>query len=167
MDWRRTLASKLKPPVLNPPAFRMRLVLAATTSSLYGIYSGFELCENRARPDSEVYLDSEMYQHKVWDWDRPDNIVDLVVQVNRIRQENPALQIYDNLRFYPSDHEQLLCYGKSSADGSNIIVVVLNLDPFAPHEGLDLLGCERHASRRARARLTRGRGAPARARHRV
>jgi starch synthase (maltosyl-transferring) len=120
----------------GPPAFRLRLVLAATTSSTYGIYSGFELCENRARPDSEVYQDSEMYQHKVWDWDRPGNIVDLVAQVNRIRRENPALQLYDNLRFYPSDDPWLLCYGKRTPDRSNIIVVVLNLDPFAAHEGL-------------------------------
>jgi starch synthase (maltosyl-transferring) len=118
------------------PAFQLRLVLAATTSSLYGIYSGFELCENQARPDSEVYLDSEMYQHKVWDWDRPGNIVELVAQINRIRRENPALQRYDNLRFYPTDDQQLLCYGKRSADGSNNIVVVLNLDPFAARHGL-------------------------------
>ena len=120
----------------GPPAFRLRLALAATAGSLYGIYSGFELCENRARPDSEVYLDSEMYQYKVWDWDRPGNIVNFVTRVNRIRRENSALHEYDNLRFYQADDPHLLCYGKRSRDGSNTIVAVLNLDPFAPHDGL-------------------------------
>src|SRR5207302_5964173 len=84
------------------PAFRMRLVLAATLSSVYGIYSGFELAENRPRGQAgttEYYQDSEMYQHKVWDWDRPGNIVDDVRRVNRIRRDNPALQLYSNLRF--------------------------------------------------------------------
>jgi starch synthase (maltosyl-transferring) len=119
-------------------AFRMRLVLAATLSSLYGIYSGFELTENRPRPavgSTEYYLDSEMYQHKVWDWHRPGNIVADVTRVNRIRRDNPALHLYDNLRFYRCDNEQLLVYGKVTPDKSNIIVCVVNLDPFAAQAG--------------------------------
>jgi len=113
------------------PAFRMRLVLAATLSSVYGIYSGFELCENRPRgADSEYYLDSEMYQHKVWDWDRPGNIVDDVTRINQIRRDNPALHLYDNLRFMSSDNQQVLAYSKATPDASNVIMCVVNLDPF-------------------------------------
>jgi len=112
------------------PAFRMRLVLAATLSSVYGIYSGFELCENTPRgPNSEYYLDSEMYQHKVWHWHRPGNIVDDVTRINRIRRENPALHLYDNLRFVGSDNHQVLAYYKATPDTSNVIVGVVNLDP--------------------------------------
>jgi starch synthase (maltosyl-transferring) len=117
-------------------AFQQRLVLAATASAVYGIYNGFELCEGRARPDSEVYDDSEMYQHKVWDWDRPGNIVDLVSRVNRIRHDNPALHRSTGLRFLRVDHEQLLCYVKQTPDRSNTILVALNLDPRQPHAGL-------------------------------
>jgi starch synthase (maltosyl-transferring) len=120
----------------GPPAFKLRLVLAATASSLYGIYNGFELCEGRAHPDSELYVDSEMYQHKVWDWDRPGNIVDLVSQVNQVRRENRALHRSDNLRFLRVDNEHLLCYVKQTSDRSNTILVVLNLDPFQAHAGL-------------------------------
>ncbi len=116
------------------PAFIMRLILAATCSSVYGIYNGFELCEARARPGTEVYADSEMYQHKVWDWDRAGNIVDIVATVNRIRRENPALQLYTNLRFYDSDDPHILFYGKATPDLDNVILVALNLDPFGPHD---------------------------------
>src|SRR6266852_2265020 len=120
------------------PAFRMRLVLAATLSSVYGIYNGFELTENRPRGvagTTEYYQDSEMYQHKVWDWDRPGNIIEDVRRVNRIRRENPALQLYDNLRFFSCDNDQLMVYGKATPDGSNIIVCVANVDPFWPQAG--------------------------------
>jgi starch synthase (maltosyl-transferring) len=120
------------------PAFRMRLVLAATLSSVYGIYNGFELAENRPRGvagATEYYQDSEMYQHKVWDWNRPGNIIEDVKRVNRIRRENPALHVYDNLRFYGCDNDQLLVYGKATPDGSNVIVCVVNVDPFWPQAG--------------------------------
>jgi starch synthase (maltosyl-transferring) len=116
------------------PAFRMRLALAATLSSVYGIYSGFELCENRGIPGREEYLDSEKYQHKVWDWDRPGNIIADVTAINRLRREHPALQEYDNLRFYPSDDDNVICYGKRTPDGTDNIVMVVNLDPFGAHE---------------------------------
>src|SRR5206468_7473228 len=83
------------------PAFKLRLVLAATLSSLYGIYSGYELCENPpAAPGSEEYLDSEKYELKRRDWKAPGNLVDFVSRVNRIRRENRALHLYTNLRFY-------------------------------------------------------------------
>jgi starch synthase (maltosyl-transferring) len=111
----------------------MRLVLAATLSSVYGIYNGFELAENTPRGvpgTTEYYQDSEMYQHKVWDWTRRGNIIDDVTRINRIRRENPALHLYDNLRFHWSDNDQVLAYSKSSPDASNVIVCVVNLDPF-------------------------------------
>jgi starch synthase (maltosyl-transferring) len=120
------------------PAFRMRLVLASTLSSVYGIYSGFELCENTPRGapgTTEYYRDSEMYQHKVWDWDRPGNIIDDVTRINRIRRENPALHLYDNLRFHAADNDQLLVYTKATPDRSNIIACVVNLDAYWPQAG--------------------------------
>jgi starch synthase (maltosyl-transferring) len=118
------------------PAFIMRLILAATVGSTYGIYNGYELCENTPRYEgSEYYLDSEMYQHKVWDWDRPGNIVDIVTRVNQIRRDNLALHLYKNLRFYGSEDEHILFYGKATPDNSNIILVALNVDPFESHHG--------------------------------
>jgi starch synthase (maltosyl-transferring) len=115
------------------PAFRMRLALAATLSPVYGIYSGFELCENRPRgADSEYYLDSEMYQHKVWDWHRPGNIIDDVTRINHMRRNNPALQLYDNLRFVGSDNEQIIAYTKVTPNRDNVIVCIVNLDPYWP-----------------------------------
>jgi starch synthase (maltosyl-transferring) len=116
------------------PAFRMRLVLAATLSSLYGIYAGYELCENApAAEGSEEYLHSEKYELKVRDWDAPGHITDLVVALNRFRREHPALQQYDNLRFYPADDPHVLFYGKMSADRRDAVFVAVNLDPGAAH----------------------------------
>ncbi|MBI3455419.1 MAG: alpha-1,4-glucan--maltose-1-phosphate maltosyltransferase [Candidatus Rokubacteria bacterium] len=129
------------PDILQPilqqggrPAFKMRLCLAATLSSVYGICSGYELCENAALPGTEEYLDSEKYEIKVRDWDAPGNIKDYVARVNRIRRENPALQEYRTLRFYEADDDNILFYGKRSADGANTILVAVNLDPFEAHE---------------------------------
>jgi starch synthase (maltosyl-transferring) len=117
------------------PAFMIRAVLASTLSSVYGIYSGFELCENvPVAPGKEEYLDSEKYQLKAWDWNRPENIRDLITALNRIRRENPALQEYDNLRFHRADHDQVLFYGKVSPDRSNAVFVACSLDPFDAHE---------------------------------
>jgi starch synthase (maltosyl-transferring) len=111
------------------PAFMIRAVLAATLSSLYGLYSGFELCENAALPGREEYLDSEKYQWKERDWDAPGNIKDLITRLNRIRKENRALHFYDNLRFYRTENDSILCYGKMTLARDNIIVIVVNLDP--------------------------------------
>ena len=111
------------------PMFMIRAVLAATLSSVYGIYSGFELCENAALPGREEYLDSEKYQWKERDWDAPGNIKDWVTRLNSIRKENRALHLYDNLRFYRTENDSILCYGKVTAARDNIILVVVNLDP--------------------------------------
>lgn len=116
------------------PAFISRFVLASTMSSVYGIYSSYELCENTPVPGKEEYLNSEKYEFKVWDWDRPGNIIDIISRVNAIRREHPALQEYDNLRFYQSDDDNILVYGKATEDGSDSILIVINLDPFQTHE---------------------------------
>src|SRR5437868_1724841 len=110
-------------------AFMIRVLLAATLSPVYGIYSGYELCENEALPGREEYLDSEKYQWKERDWDRPGNIKDWITRLNKIRKENRALHFYDNLRFYHADNDAILFYGKMTPARDNIILVVVNLDP--------------------------------------
>ena len=111
-------------------AFMIRVLLAATLSPLYGIYSGYELCENEALPGREEYLDSEKYQFKERDWDAPGNIKDWIARLNKIRKQNRALQLYTNLRFYHAENEAILFYGKMTTARDNIILVVVNLDPF-------------------------------------
>jgi starch synthase (maltosyl-transferring) len=132
------------------PAFMIRAVLATTLSSVYGIYSGFELCENTPLgPGKEEYLDSEKYEIKAWDWDREGNIRPLITRLNAVRRGNPALQEYDNLRFYGADNDHVLFYGKATPDRTNIVFVAVNLDPFQGHEAtlwfpLDLMGMGPH-----------------------
>ena len=106
-------------------------MLAATLGATYGVYGPpFELCVGQAlRHGSEEYLDSEKYQIRRWNLDGPGNIRDYVARINEIRRANPALHDDRTLRFFPTDNEQVICYGKSAADGSNIIIVVVNLDP--------------------------------------
>ena len=116
------------------PAFMSRLVLAATLSPSYGIYSGYELCENRALPGKEEYQDSEKYEFKVWDWDRPGNIIEYVTAINRIRRDHPALHELETLTFYKADNEHVLFYGKRTLDGRDTVLVVVNLNPFQVQE---------------------------------
>jgi starch synthase (maltosyl-transferring) len=116
------------------PAFMIRAVLAATLSSVYGIYSGFELCENAALPNKEEYADSEKYQFKGRDWNAPGNIKDLVTRINRIRKENRALHDYRNLKFFEADNDNVLFYGKMTESRDNIILVVVSLDPYQAHD---------------------------------
>jgi starch synthase (maltosyl-transferring) len=119
------------------PAFEARLVLAATLSPTYGIYSGFEWCENvPVREGSEEYLDSEKYEVKERTLEGAP-LLPLVARVNRLRRENPALQRVDNLVFLETESEHLLAYAKRSDD--NDVIVVVNLDPFSPREGLTIL----------------------------
>jgi starch synthase (maltosyl-transferring) len=120
------------PPVLQEggrPVFMTRVLLAATLSPLYGIYSGYELCENKALPGREEYLDSEKYQFKERDWNAPGNIKDWITKINKIRRQNRALQMYTNLRFYHADNDAILFYGKMTPARDNIILIVVNLDP--------------------------------------
>jgi len=130
-------------------AFMVRLVLAATLGANYGIYGpAFELCENRPREfGSEEYLDSEKYEIRQWDLSNPDSLKDFIGRVNRIRRENPALQRDWNLQFHRVDNDQLICYSKHTEDLSNIILVVVNLDPHHTHTGwlelpIEMLGLD-------------------------
>jgi starch synthase (maltosyl-transferring) len=138
----------------GPPAFKFRVVLAATMSSIYGIYSGYELCENTPVPGKEEYLNSEKYEYKVWDWDREGNIADYIGKLNQARRDHPALQEYENLRFVDTSDDNILAYYKATPDRSDIVLVVVNLDPFHAHESvvwlpLNDLGIERHGQFRA------------------
>jgi starch synthase (maltosyl-transferring) len=112
----------------GPAAFKVRLILAATLGANYGIYSGFELAEGRAVPGTEEYLHSEKFEIREWDWDRPGHLRDLVTIVNRIRHEHPALGWDRGLRFCPTDNAHMLAYCKTSPDGSDALLVIVNLD---------------------------------------
>ncbi|HEY7311307.1 MAG TPA: alpha-1,4-glucan--maltose-1-phosphate maltosyltransferase [Gemmataceae bacterium] len=118
-------------------AFYIRFVLASTLGATYGIYGPpFETCTHRAvRHGSEEYLDSEKYQIQHWDWNRPNVFREFIARVNAIRRENPALHSNDRLRFYPTDNEQILFYGKSTPDLADVILVVVNLDPHHTQSG--------------------------------
>jgi starch synthase (maltosyl-transferring) len=126
-----------------------RLVLASTLGASYGIYGpAFELCENRPREaGSEEYLNSEKYEIRQWNIERDDSLKEFIGLVNRIRRENPALHSNERLHFHRTDHERLICYSKSTADRSSVIVVVVNLSPHHTHSGwvfldLDSLGLD-------------------------
>ncbi|HXW08424.1 MAG TPA: alpha-1,4-glucan--maltose-1-phosphate maltosyltransferase [Vicinamibacterales bacterium] len=149
------------------PAFQVRLVLAATLGASYGIYSGFELAENVAvREGSEEYLDSEKYQIRIRDFSRADSLAELVARVNAVRRDHPALHRDWGLRFHDTDNPQLLAYSKRSVDGTDLLLMVVNVDPVnmqhghvrlpleawglppdGPVDALDLLSAERYVWR--------------------
>jgi starch synthase (maltosyl-transferring) len=114
------------------PGFRVRLFLAATLGGNYGVYNGFELCEAAAIPGREEYLDSEKYEIRAWDWDRPGHIRADIAFVNQLRKENRALQRFTNLTFYNVWNDSILYYGKCTEDLSNFLLFAVNLDPFHP-----------------------------------
>ncbi len=118
-------------------AFIARLVLAATLGANYGIYGpAFELCENRALvPGKEEYLDAEKYEIRHWDLGRPDSLKEIIGRVNAARRSNPALQRDEGLRFHDLPNDQLIAYTKSGDDGANLILVVVNLDPYYTQSG--------------------------------
>ena len=123
------------------PGFLIRAALAATLSGLWGMYSGFELCEGTPLPGKEEYLDSEKFEIRAWDWNRPGNIIGEITQLNRIRAENPALQTHLNVRFLHASNDNILFFIKATepADpaerfGDNVVLAAINLDPFAAHE---------------------------------
>ena len=111
------------------PGFLIRAALAATLSGLWGVYNGFELCEAAALPGREEYLDSEKYQVRSWDWQRPGNIVAEITQLNRIRAENPALRSHLDVSFLPADNDAVLFYEKATSDRGNCLLVMISLDP--------------------------------------
>ena len=131
------------------PAFISRLVLAATLGASYGIYGpAYELMDNSpVEYGREEYLDSEKYEIKQWDINRPDSLREIVTLVNRARHENPALQSNEGLTFHETGNEALIAYTKVSADKRNSILTIVNLDPHHVQSGwvhlpLEELGIE-------------------------
>jgi starch synthase (maltosyl-transferring) len=131
----------------GPPAFRTRAVLAATLSPAWGVYSGYELCENAPLvPGSEEYLDSEKYQYRPRDWEHAASvpppqadISGFITSLNVVRKAHPALHRLRNLRFHHSDQPEILCYSKSvwpdgGGDEHDTVLVVVNIDPHHPRE---------------------------------
>lgn len=114
------------------PGFLIRAVLATTLSGNWGMYNGFELCEAQAVPGKEEYLDSEKYQLRHWDMDRPGNIIDEITRLNRVRQSHPALQSHLGIRFHETGNEQVIFYSRHSQTGDSIVLVAVSLDPHAP-----------------------------------
>ncbi|MEU6407128.1 alpha-glucosidase C-terminal domain-containing protein, partial [Streptomyces sp. NPDC046985] len=136
------------------PAFEVRAVLAATLSPSWGIYSGYELCENTPlKPGSEEYLDSEKYQLKPRDWEAAARegrtIAPLITRLNDIRRRHPALHGLRSLRFHHTDNEAVIAYSKTS--GADTVLVVANLDPHCAQEAtvswdMPRLGLDWHES---------------------
>ena len=127
----------INPPFLQTsgrPGFLIRAALAATLSGLWGVYNGFELCEAAAVPGKEEYLDSEKYQLRAWDWDRPGNIVAEITALNLIRRQNPALQTHRGVRFLSAGNDAVLYYEKATPDRTNVVLVAISLDPFGAQE---------------------------------
>jgi starch synthase (maltosyl-transferring) len=129
----------------SPAAFRVRAVLAAMMSPSWGVYSGFELCENTPlRPGSEEYADSEKYEYRPRDWALAARmnltIAPFIAQLNEIRRSHPALSRLRNLRFHFPDQPEILCFSKNAgapgagAPESDTVLVVVNLDPSQPRE---------------------------------
>jgi starch synthase (maltosyl-transferring) len=114
--------------------FQIRFALACTLVGAYGLYNGYELCENTPVPGKEEFLNSEKYEYKVWDWNRPGNIKDFIRQLNQIRREHPALHKLKNLRFHHCDNPNILVYSKLEEDDALLFVV--NLDPLGVQSGL-------------------------------
>ena len=111
------------------PGHLIRAALATTLSGLWGMYSGFELCEATPVPGKEEYLDSEKYQLRAWDWDRPGNIVAEITRLNLLRRLHPALQSHLNLRFYNAFNDQVLYFGKRAPGEHAMLLVAICLDP--------------------------------------
>ena len=115
------------------PGFLIRAALAATLSGLWGVYNGFELCEATPHvPGKEEYLDSEKYQIRAWDWDRPGNITAEIAQLNAIRKLNPALQTHLGITFLEASNDQVLFFEKATPDRSNVVLVAISMDPASP-----------------------------------
>jgi starch synthase (maltosyl-transferring) len=118
----------------EPWMFKARLALAATLSGNYGIYNGFELIEHEPIPGKEEYLNSEKYELKVRDWNKPGNIKDYISRLNRIRRDNPALLQTGNLRFAQLDDTQVTGFVKESVDGDNAVAVAVALAKEGPRD---------------------------------
>jgi starch synthase (maltosyl-transferring) len=127
----------INPPFLQTsgrPGFLIRAALACTLSGLWGMYSGFEICESAPLPGREEYLDSEKYQIRVRDFAATGNIVEEITALNRIRRAHPALQSHLGITFYPAFNDQILFFGKRIAGGHDMILAAVSLDPYSVQE---------------------------------
>ena len=116
------------------PAHVIRLILAATMSSAYGVYGPpYEHVEAIQHPQREEYANNEKYEIRVWNWNDPNSLQPIMSRINRIRRENPALHYMRNIRFHVTDNPQIMAYSKQAGD--NLIIVVLSLDPFHTQSG--------------------------------
>ncbi len=111
------------------PGFLIRAALAATLSGLWGVYNGFELCEGTPMPGKEEYLDSEKYEIRAWDWNRPGNIAAEITELNAIRRLNPALHSHLGVTFLPASGDQVLFFEKATRDRSNVLLIAISMDP--------------------------------------
>ena len=114
--------------------FLIRAALAATTSGLWGMYSGFELCEFQPLPGKEEYLDSEKYQLRQRDWNAPGNIVAQISRLNAIRRANPALQTHRGFTAIDAGNDQVLCFCKATPCRGNVVLAAISLDPHRPQQ---------------------------------
>jgi len=116
------------------PGFLIRAALAATLSGLWGVYSGFEVCEAAALPGREEYLDSEKYEIRARDFASPGNIVAEITMLNRLRKSHPALQSHLGVSFYNAGNDQILVYGKRVPGADDMVLVAVSLDPHHPQQ---------------------------------
>jgi len=116
--------------------FLIRAALAATLSGLWGVYSGFELCESAALPGREEYLDSEKYEIRPRDFSAPGNIVAEITLLNRLRKAHPALHSHLGVNFYNAFNDQLLVYGKRASGSEDMVLVAVSLDPRQPQDAV-------------------------------
>jgi starch synthase (maltosyl-transferring) len=127
----------INPPFLQTsgrPGFLIRAALATTLSGLWGMYSGFEICESAPLPGREEYLNAEKYEIRVRDYNAPGNIVTEITALNRIRRQHAALQTHLGVTFYSASNPQVLLYGKRVPDGREMILVAVSLDPYGVQE---------------------------------
>ena len=119
------------------PAFVTRFILAASLGPSYGIYGpAFELMDNTPlAPGKEEYLNSEKFEIKQWNIQRADSLAPLIGRVNQVRRDNPAFQANTNLRFHSAENDQIIAFTKSTEDGTNQVLVVVNLDPHHKQSG--------------------------------
>ena len=129
-------------PDINPPflqtsgrsGFLIRAALATTLSGLWGVYSGFELCEFEPLPGREEYKDSEKYEIRPRPPRAPGDIVAEITRLNVIRKGHPALQTHLGVSFLPSGNDKVLVYAKATASLDDVVVVAVSLDPHHPQE---------------------------------
>jgi starch synthase (maltosyl-transferring) len=152
VDWFRPNFWTNTPDILHevlqhggPPAFRLRLILAALGCPSWGMYAGYELCESTpVRSGSEEYMDAEKYQLRPRDWSRADSLAPLITTVNRLRRRHGgAVSQLRTLRLHHIGNDAMLCFSRSDDAASDVLLVIVNLDPFNVREAvtwLDLRG---------------------------